>query len=92
MKCYSSWKRNNPDTVKGESITLTMVFSSFDKEDIDELEKSLPAGILISEYKREEQLNCDCYHPNDCGENRCWGTKEREICSCGGNKKHCNFY
>ena len=22
----------------------------------------------------------------------CWGTKEREICSCGGDARFCNFY
>ena len=23
---------------------------------------------------------------------RCMGTKERELCSCGGDKNKCNFY
>ena len=34
---------------------------------------------------------CKCYHiENDtpC----CWGTKEKEICSCRGYTKRCDFY
>lgn len=22
----------------------------------------------------------------------CWGTRERDVCSCGGDKNKCNFY
>lgn len=34
---------------------------------------------------------CDYYHV-EYGKPRCWGTKEKEECSCGGNKNRCNFY
>ena len=34
---------------------------------------------------------CACYHV-EYGKPRCWGTKEKEECSCGGNKNRCNFY
>lgn len=30
---------------------------------------------------------CDGYHDGSC-----WGTKEREPCSCGGDKSKCDFY
>lgn len=23
---------------------------------------------------------------------RCWGTREKDVCSCGGDKSKCNFY
>ena len=23
---------------------------------------------------------------------RCWGTKEKDVCDCGGDKSKCNFY
>ena len=23
---------------------------------------------------------------------RCWGTKEKDVCNCGGDKSKCNFY
>lgn len=51
---------------------------------------------------------CDCYHIESearwlvngdgcavCGTinvPRCWGTKERDVCDCGGDKSNCNFY
>jgi len=34
---------------------------------------------------------CDCYHI-EYGIPRCWGTKEKDICSCNGFKRNCNFY
>lgn len=51
---------------------------------------------------------CDCYHVEPeihrfVDENgdlvygninipRCWGTKESDVCDCGGDKSKCNFY
>lgn len=35
---------------------------------------------------------CECYHLRDDKTAECWGTKEREICSCSGDAKFCNFY
>lgn len=40
-------------------------------------------------------MTCECYHANRnfLGEvGVCWGTKEREPCSCGGDETKCNFY
>ena len=51
MKVYQSCKRNDPDTVNGESITVTIVYSSFDKAEIDELEKQMPSGVIMAEAK-----------------------------------------
>ncbi len=48
MTVVQSWKRNMPSTMNGESITLTITYSSFDKNEIDELEKQLPSGYIIS--------------------------------------------
>lgn len=47
MKIFERWKRNEPDTVSGESITVTIVYCSFDKGEIDEFEKTLPKGMLV---------------------------------------------
>ncbi len=34
---------------------------------------------------------CKCYHQyGNFAE--CWGTKERELCTCNGNTNNCNFY
>ena len=47
-------------------------------------------------------LKCNCYEefsycltsnpPIYKTESRCLGTKERDLCSCGGDKTKCNFY
>ena len=47
MKIYQTWKRNEPSSVSGESITLTTVYASFDKAEIDELEQKMPKGMLV---------------------------------------------
>lgn len=49
MKVTQSWQRNPPSTLSGDSITLTIIYSSFDTREIDDLEKNLPAGVLITE-------------------------------------------
>ena len=43
---------------------------------------------------------CSCWHLVQTGihcgepvyEQRCWGTPERSICTCGGDKSRCDFY
>ena len=40
-------------------------------------------------------VDCSCYHDekNFLGKRGvCWGTKEREACSCGGDAAKCDFY
>ena len=40
-------------------------------------------------------MACKCYHAerNWLGKmGVCWGTKEREACSCGGDESKCDFY
>ena len=52
MKQTMTYKRLNPTTVNGDIIQVSIVFSSFDTEEIDKLEKSLKDYIgsgLISE-------------------------------------------
>ena len=47
-----------------------------------------------------EPEKCSCWHAIQTGmkreegtfEYRCWGTPERSICTCGGDKSKCNFY
>ena len=34
---------------------------------------------------------CQCYR-TEYGNNVCYGTKEKEICSCGGDRHKCDFY
>ena len=34
---------------------------------------------------------CNCYQ-EIYNKSECWGTKERDVCSCGGDESKCNFY
>ena len=54
MKIYQSWKRNKPDTQSGESITVTITYCSFNTEEIDELEKRLPKGLIVMETDKKQ--------------------------------------
>ena len=54
MKVTQTWKRNMPSTLGGESITLTIIYSSFDKAEIDELEQNMPKGMLVMEERKEK--------------------------------------
>lgn len=43
MKIYTSYHRNEPNTVEGESLTLTIRYSSYDKREIDFMQSQLQA-------------------------------------------------
>ena len=58
MKIVSSWKRNMPDTLSGESITVTIVYKSFDKDEIDLMESQMKRGVTISEIDVKEAIKC----------------------------------
>ena len=47
MKITQTWKRNMPSSAGGYSITITTTYSSFNREEIDDLEKRMPKGILV---------------------------------------------
>lgn len=34
---------------------------------------------------------CDCFH-QEYGRSVCWGTREKDECSCGGDRFKCTFY
>ena len=45
MKCVTTYERLMPDTICGEGIKLTQVYTSFDIQEIDELEENLKKAI-----------------------------------------------
>ena len=54
-------------------------------------------GLLRINYKplNNKVVDCSCYHDdiNFIGKRGvCWGTKEMEPCSCGGDAAKCDFY
>ena len=37
--------------------------------------------------------SCNCYsHLKNDSRGYCWGTKDMEVCTCGGDKTKCDFY
>ena len=50
MKVHTSFQRHEPDTIRGEAISVTQVFSSFDKREIDmlqnQLQEQIGAGVI----------------------------------------------
>lgn len=53
MKIFVDWKRNEPDTLTGESVTVKITYSSFDKKEIDDFEKKLPKGMLVMDTNKK---------------------------------------
>ena len=51
MKATTTFERLNPTTVNGDMIKVTTLYSSFNKEEIDnlqaDLQKSIGAGITM---------------------------------------------
>lgn len=63
MKMFTTYKRNNPDTINGESITVTTVYSSYNEKEIDELENQLRNSIgsgLIGNINTEGRKENEC--------------------------------
>lgn len=56
MKLFTQYKRENPDTILGEKITIIQTYSSFNKDEIDDFErncKTLIGDGLVTELKGE---------------------------------------
>ena len=47
MKCFTQYTRGNPNTINGEQLIVTAIYSSFNKEEIDALEKKLSETIAF---------------------------------------------
>ena len=97
MKIFESWKRNSPDTISGESITVTITYSSFDKLEIDDFESTLPKGatmmkvdnpIKLTKKPDENKLKDICRVLfNRC---RAVGSFNGELCSHCELKNECD--
>ena len=47
MKVIQTWTRNTPSSAGGYSITVSITYSSSSKEEIDEVEKKIPKGMIV---------------------------------------------
>ena len=57
MKITTTYKRTNPSSIAGDSIVVTTTYSSFNTEEIDELENKLKEQVgycLTQEVNKDE--------------------------------------
>lgn len=47
MKVTQTWERNTPSSAGGYSITVKTTYSSFNPNEIDDIEKKLPKGMIV---------------------------------------------
>lgn len=66
-------------------------YLKYAQEILDRFPERHPEIIEVALTVVEKVKPCDCLH-KECGKTVCYGTKEREQCSCGGDKSKCNFY
>ena len=59
MKYAKIYRRNKPDTVNGESITVSVVYSSYDKTEIDKLESMFREQIGSGLFGEFEQIESE---------------------------------
>ena len=55
MKIIESWKRN-PPTTDGYSLTVTYTYSSKYIDEIEEVEKKLPKGMVIMDTDKPQRM------------------------------------
>lgn len=71
MKTIIKWKRNKPNTVVGESITITYTISSFNAEEIEKLQKSFEqmyGDYIVAEKKEIKMKNRTIFKTHNCHE------------------------
>ena len=60
MKIIITWHRGNADTVSGEQIEVKALYTSFDKSEIDELqkfcEKVYGDGLVIEDSEKMQEV------------------------------------
>ena len=55
MQITQTWTRNEPNTICGESITQTIIYSSYEKAEIDDLEMKMPKEMTMINANNLEQ-------------------------------------
>lgn len=56
MKITQSWRRNEPSSAGGYSITVTYTYSSFSLSEIEEIAKKLPKGTIIMDTDEPQRM------------------------------------
>lgn len=55
MRITQSWRRDATTTAFGESITMTIKFTSFDKAEIDQIAEKMPWNLLVMDTNEKEE-------------------------------------
>ena len=58
MKCFTSYQRQNPDTICGETLVVTYRFSTFDVDEMNAFENDVREQIgsgRMTEFIRENK-------------------------------------
>ena len=87
LQIAAKYYDSSTDCVAGATHEILCQAASAIKNLLDELHiiDRLTASVNKIESK------CQCYR-TEYGNNVCYGTKEKEVCSCGGDKRKCDFY
>ena len=56
MKVIQTWTRNTPSSAGGYSITVTITYSSVNKDEIDDLEKKMPNGMIVMDTDKPQRM------------------------------------
>lgn len=55
MKVTQTWTRNTPSSAGGYSITVKTTYSSYNSEEIDQIEKKLPKGMVLIDTDKPDR-------------------------------------
>ena len=56
MKVIQKWERNTPSSAGGYSITVKTTYSSFNLDEIDDIEKKLPKGMIVIDTDKPNRM------------------------------------
>lgn len=60
MKATTTYRRLKPDTLNGDSVAVTTVYSSFDRSEIDSMEETFKRTIgacVVQEFGEERRTD-----------------------------------
>ena len=55
MRITQSWRRDAATSAFGESLTMTIKFTSFDKAEIDQIAEKMPWNFLVMDTNEKEE-------------------------------------
>ena len=78
----------NQETISCDGCHRKYSYWSLSPEIANQLAEKILAVSIVEEVEYE---HCSAFHIEN-NLPRCWGTQERDICDCNGDKNKCTFY